>query len=97
MADAYSREEQNNELLNSLSQKTSALKSITLNIYDQARDQETINHTSEVFSSMSTGMKGSASRLTRMAKQGDRVAIMKLAGIVFIAGVLLYYLLKWIF
>ncbi|KZZ87364.1 hypothetical protein AAP_05745 [Ascosphaera apis ARSEF 7405] len=97
MADAYAREEQNNELLNSLSQKTSALKSITLNIYDQARDQETIHHTSEVFSSMSTGLKGSASRLTRMAKQGDRIAILKLGGIVFVVGVLLYYLLKWIF
>ncbi|KAI5289452.1 hypothetical protein KEM54_003839 [Ascosphaera aggregata] len=87
MAGAYSREEQNNALLDSLSSKTSALKSITLNIYDQARDQETIHNTSEVFSSMSTGMKASASRLTRMAKQGDRVAIFKLAGIIFVIGV----------
>lgn len=32
-----------------------------------------------------------------MAKQGDRIAILKLGGIVFVVGVLLYYLLKWIF
>ncbi|KAI5297889.1 hypothetical protein KEM55_004115 [Ascosphaera atra] len=103
MADAYAREEcafplsQNNAILNSLASKTNALKSITLDIYDQARDQETIHHTGEVFSSMGTGLKSSAGRLTHMARQGDRIAIFKLAAMVVVAGVLVYYLLKWIF
>ena len=36
---------QNNALLNSLAQKTSALKSVTIDIYDNARNQETIDNT----------------------------------------------------
>jgi blocked-early-in-transport protein 1 len=52
---------------------------------------------SQVFSSLSTNLKGSASRLTRMAKQGDTVAIMKVAGIVIGAGIALWLLLGWIF
>lgn len=51
----------------------------------------------EVFSSFSTNLKGSASRLTRMAKQGDTVAVLKVAGIVIGAGVLIYIILGWIF
>ncbi|BCS27339.1 SNARE domain- containing protein [Aspergillus puulaauensis] len=97
MADAYGREQQNNELLNSLSGKVSALKNVTIDIYDNARDQETIDHSSQVFSSLSTGIKGSASRLTRMAKQGDTVAVLKIAGIVIGAGILLWLILGWIF
>lgn len=34
---------QNNALLNSLSSKVSALKSVTVDIYDNARDQETLD------------------------------------------------------
>ncbi|KAI5279034.1 hypothetical protein KEM52_004545, partial [Ascosphaera acerosa] len=52
---------------------------------------------SDVFSSMATGMRGSAGRLTRMARQGDRVSVLKLAALVFAAGVALYYLLGWLF
>lgn len=36
---------QNNALLNSLAQKTSALKSVTIDIYDNARNHETIDNT----------------------------------------------------
>lgn len=36
---------QNNALLNSLAQKTSALKSVTIDIYDNARNHETIDST----------------------------------------------------
>ncbi|KAL2012252.1 hypothetical protein VTN00DRAFT_4970 [Thermoascus crustaceus] len=97
MGDAYEREQQNNALLNSLSQKTSALKSVTIDIYDNARDQGTIDSTSEVFSSLSTSLKGSAGRLTRMARQGDKVAVLKVAGICVGAGVGLYVVLGWIF
>ncbi|KMU74224.1 hypothetical protein CISG_04574 [Coccidioides immitis RMSCC 3703] len=65
MSDAYERERQNNALLESLSQKTNALKSVTIDIYDNAQNQETIDSTSEVFSSLSTNLRGSAGRLTR--------------------------------
>ncbi|RHZ62166.1 SNARE domain- containing protein [Aspergillus thermomutatus] len=97
MGDAYEREQQNNALLNSLSSKVSALKSVTVDIYDNARDQETLDHSSQVFSSLSTNLKGSASRLTRMARQGDTVAIMKVAGVVIAAGIALWLFLGWIF
>lgn len=36
---------QNNAYLESLSQKTNALKSVTINIYDNARNHETIDNT----------------------------------------------------
>ncbi|KAL4972749.1 hypothetical protein BDW66DRAFT_143608 [Aspergillus desertorum] len=97
MADAYEREQQNNELLNSLSSKVSALKNVTIDIYDNARDQDTLDHSNQVFSSLSTNLKGSASRLTRMARQGDTVAVLKVAGIVVCAGVFFWLLLGWIF
>lgn len=46
---------------------------------------------SETFSSMATQMKGSAGRLTRMAASGNKVAVLKLSGIVIAAFLLLYY------
>ncbi|KAI1908021.1 hypothetical protein LOZ53_003787 [Ophidiomyces ophidiicola] len=97
MSDAYERERQNNALLESLSQKTNALRSVTIDIYDHARNQETIDSTSEVFSSLSTNLRGSAGRLTRAAKQGDKVAVLKIAGIVVGAGVGAWVVLGWIF
>ncbi|KIW24744.1 uncharacterized protein PV07_10438 [Cladophialophora immunda] len=96
MADAYGREEQNNALLSSLSQKTSALKHITLDIYDNARSQGTLDNTNEVFSSMSTNIRGSAGRLTRMARQGDKVAVLKVAAIVVVGGLLVWWIGGWI-
>lgn len=45
---------------------------------------------------MSTSIKGSAGRLTRMAKQGDKVAVLKLAGILIVALLLIYYVGGWI-
>lgn len=51
----------------------------------------------DAFSSFSTNLKGSASRLTRMAKQGDTVAVLKIAGIVVGVGFLLWIVLGWIF
>ncbi|KAJ5216115.1 uncharacterized protein N7498_002522 [Penicillium cinerascens] len=97
MSDAYEREQQNNALLNSLSSKVTALRDVTINIHDNARDQETLDHTNDVFSSFGTNLTGSASRLTRMAKQGDTVAVLKVAGICIGAGILLYIILGWIF
>ncbi|PYH91059.1 hypothetical protein BO71DRAFT_401686 [Aspergillus ellipticus CBS 707.79] len=97
MADAYEREQQNNALLNSLSSKVSALKSVTIDIYDNARDQDTLDHSNQVFSSLTTDLKGSASRLTRMARQGDTVAVLKVAGIVVAVGTVFWIILRWIF
>ncbi|PYH34388.1 SNARE domain- containing protein [Aspergillus neoniger CBS 115656] len=97
MADAFEREQQNNALLNSLSSKVSALKSVTIDIYDNARDQDTLDHSNQVFSSLSTNLKGSASRLTRMARQGDTVAVLKVAGIVVTVVVAIWIILGWIF
>lgn len=95
MSASYTSESQNNELLNSLAAKTSALKHITLDIYDNARSQDTLDTTNEVFSNMSTSIRGSAGRLTRMARSGDRVAVLKLAGMI-IGGVLvLWFVVGW--
>lgn len=55
------------------------------------------NNQNDAFSSFSTNLKGSASRLTRMAKQGDTVAVLKVAGIVVGVGLLLWIVLGWIF
>jgi len=49
----------------------------------------------EIFSNLSTSLKGSASRLGRMAQQGNKVAIFKLAGI--ISGVVICLWWIWSF
>lgn len=93
---AATYESQNNALLNSLQQKTSQLKHVTLDIYDNARAQDTLDNTNEVFSNMSTSIKGSMGRLGRMARQGDRIAVLKLAGMI-VGGVLVvWFVLGWI-
>ncbi|KAI6781888.1 Protein transport protein-like protein [Emericellopsis cladophorae] len=97
MSEAYERERQNNDRLSELSNKVSALRGVTVDIYDQASSQSLIDNTSETFSSMGTQMKGSAGRLTRMAASGNKVAIMKLAGICIVVFLVLYYGLKLIF
>jgi hypothetical protein len=50
---------QNNALLSSLAHKTSALKSVTIDIYDNARNQETIDST-VCFASLVIFLPGSA-------------------------------------
>ncbi|KAI1006404.1 hypothetical protein K3495_g1813 [Podosphaera aphanis] len=82
MSDAYERERQNNARLSLLSAKVSALRGVTVDIYDNARDQEIIDNTSDTFSSISTSLKGSAGRLGRMAAAGNKVAILKLSGVI---------------
>ena len=84
---------QNNDLLSSLAAKTSALKHVTLNIYDNARSQEVLDNTNETFSNMSTSIRGSADRLGRMAKSGDKMAILKLAAILVVTVVVLWWVL----
>ncbi|EEU40473.1 hypothetical protein NW754_003656 [Fusarium falciforme] len=97
MSEAYERERQNNARLDELSAKVSALRGVTVDIYDNARAQDVIDNTSDTFSSMTTQMKGSAGRLTRMAASGNRVAILKLSGIIIAAFVVLYYGVKLLF
>lgn len=94
MSEAYERERQNNARLDELSAKVSALRGVTIDIYDNARAQDVIDNTSETFSSMTTQMKGSAGRLTRMAASGNKVAILKLSGIVIGVFLVLYYAFK---
>ncbi|KAK0514936.1 hypothetical protein JMJ35_002315 [Cladonia borealis] len=97
MSDAYDREQQNNSRLDELSSKVSALRSVTVNIYDNARDQNVIDNSSEVFSSLGSSIKGSAGRLGRMAQQGNKVAILKLSGILIACVVVLWWVVSWFF
>ena len=97
MSESYERERQNNARLDELSAKVSALRGVTVDIYDNARAQEVIDSTSETFSTMGTQLKGSATRLGRMAASGNKVAVLKLAGIGIGSFILTYYLLKLIF
>lgn len=97
MSDAYTRESQNNSRLDELSAKVSALRGVTIDIYDNARDQGIIDSSNEVFSNFSTSLKGSAGRLTRMAQQGNKVAILKLAGIISVVVIVLWWVLGWLF
>ncbi|KAK1755693.1 protein transport protein sft1 [Echria macrotheca] len=97
MSEAYERERQNNARLEELSSKVSALRGVTIDIYDNARAHEVIDSTSETFSSMGTQLKGSATRLGRMAASGNKVAVLKLSGIIIGTIIFLYYLSKLFF
>lgn len=45
MSEAYERERQNNSRLDELSAKVSALRGVTIDIYDNARAQDVIDNT----------------------------------------------------
>lgn len=45
MSEAYERERQNNARLDELSSKVSALRGVTVDIYDNARAQDVIDNT----------------------------------------------------
>lgn len=49
MAEAYERERQNNSRLDELSAKVSALRGVTIDIYDNARAQDVIDNTVRTF------------------------------------------------
>jgi len=93
MSASYDRESQNNALLSELSSKVSALRGVTIDIYDNARDQGMIDSANDTFSSFSSSLKGSAGRLTRMAGQGNKVATFKLAGILVAVVVVVWWVL----
>ncbi|KAK0263325.1 hypothetical protein LTR91_006813 [Friedmanniomyces endolithicus] len=92
MSDAYERERQNTDSLSALQAKVSQLRSVTIDIYDNARDQHVLDSTTDTFSTMGTSLKGSARRLGVMASQGNKVAVLKLAGIIVGVVVLLYWI-----
>ncbi|KAF9728725.1 hypothetical protein PMIN06_004067 [Paraphaeosphaeria minitans] len=94
---AWEREQQNDRLLDELSSKVTALRGVTIDIYDNARDHTLIESTSDTFSSLGTTIKGSAGRLTRMAQSGNKVAVLKLAGIVVGVALMLYWGFRLIF
>ncbi|KAK4190952.1 hypothetical protein QBC35DRAFT_488628 [Podospora australis] len=97
MSESYERERQNNARLDELGAKVSALRGVTIDIYNDARNHDVIDSTSDTFSSMGTQLKGSAGRLGRMAASGNKVAILKLSGILIGIFIVLYYMLKLIF
>jgi len=97
MSDAYERERQNNSRLAELSSKVSALRGVTVDIYEGARAQDVIDNTSNTFSSMSTNLKGSANRLGKMAASGNKVAIFKLSGIIIGVVLVLWFIMKLFF
>lgn len=50
----------------------------------------------EVFSNMGSSIKSSAGRLGRMAQQGNKLAILKLAGILVAVVLVLYWIARYI-
>ncbi|KAL5347717.1 hypothetical protein ACLOAV_007126 [Pseudogymnoascus australis] len=92
MAESYDRERQNDSRLDELSAKVSALRGVTVDIYDNARAQDVIDNTTDTFSSMGTTLKGSAQRLGRMAASGNKVAALKLSGIIVGTVVVLWFI-----
>lgn len=58
---------------------------------------QVLNQKSNVFSSMSTSIQGSAGRLGRMAQQGNKVAILKLSAMIVGAVIVLWWVLSFIF
>jgi blocked early in transport 1 len=54
MSEAYERERQNNARLDELSAKVSALRGVTVDIYDNARAQDVIDNTVRIPPSQAT-------------------------------------------
>ena len=50
-----------------------------------------------MFSNMGTSIRSSAGRLGRMAQQGNKIAVLKLAGILAGTALVLYWILGLIF
>jgi blocked-early-in-transport protein 1 len=54
MSEAYERERQNNARLDELSAKVSALRGVTIDIYDDAREHSVIDSTVRITSAWAT-------------------------------------------
>ena len=66
---------------------------LTVRVYNHANTRPQTN----AFSTFSNSLQGSAGRLTRMAQQGNKVAILKLAGIIIAIVLVLYWVGGWVF
>src|ERR1700754_1185953 len=97
MASSAHIESQNNDALSALSSKITALRGVTVDIYDQARNHDLIDQNTDAFTSFGNNLRGSAGRLTRMAQSGNKVAILKLSCILVGVIILLYWVLGFFF
>ncbi|KAL7276897.1 hypothetical protein RUND412_000089 [Rhizina undulata] len=97
MSEAYERERQNNARLDELASKVSALRGVTVDIYENARDHQIIDDSNEVFTSFTSNLKQSAGRLRLMASTANRTQTLRLAGIICAIVFLLYLVWGWIF
>jgi len=87
---------QNDSRLSELSSKVSALRGVTIDIYDNARAQDVIDSTNDTFSTFSTNLKTSARRMTTMAGQGNKVAVFKLAGVIVGVVLVVWFVGGWL-
>ncbi|KAF8476169.1 hypothetical protein BDZ91DRAFT_208967 [Kalaharituber pfeilii] len=86
-------ERQNNARLDELASKVSALRGVTVDIYDSARDQRLLDANNDAFASLSTSLKSSAGRLRHMANNPRRVQVLRVAAI--ITGAILVLWFVW--
>lgn len=100
--------------------KASALRSVTVDIYDNARNQDIIDANvcaripsrnrpwhglewliyglqTETFNNFGSSLSNSATRLTRMAASGNKIAVFKLAGIIIATFIVLWWIKKLVF
>ncbi|KAF2434123.1 hypothetical protein EJ08DRAFT_560348, partial [Tothia fuscella] len=96
-SEAYERERQNNSRLDELAGKVTALRGVTVDIFDNARNHDLIDSNLDTFTSFSQNLRGSASRLGRSAQSGSCTAILKLAGIIAGVVILLWWIGGWFF
>lgn len=97
MDESYTRAQQNEASLHLLSQKVSALRNVTSDIYERAQDQGVLDTSAEIFTSMGDSMRGSGQRLGRAVRRGDAGGVLKLAGIVVVVVVGAYWVGRWLF
>ncbi|KAK6538937.1 hypothetical protein TWF694_010488 [Orbilia ellipsospora] len=97
MSEAYERERQNNARLDDLAGKVTSIRDFTINIYNQASDQRLIDDNNDAFSNMTTSVKNTANRLTRMAKNTSNIQIFRLAGMIIAGVIVLWIIWGWIF
>ncbi|KAH8154134.1 uncharacterized protein LAJ45_01902 [Morchella importuna] len=97
MSEAYERERQNNARLDELASKVTSLRDVTINIYDNARDQHIIDDSSDLFDNFSSSLKQSTARITRMASSGTKSQTLKMAAVATGTIVMLYLVWGWFF
>ncbi|KAI5807434.1 hypothetical protein DFH27DRAFT_608203 [Peziza echinospora] len=94
---ALEYERQNNSRLDELASKITQLRGVTVDIYDNARDQRLLDSNNEAFSGLSTSIKQSAGRLRHMANNPSRIQVFRLAAIISGSILVLWFLWSWLF